>query len=186
VPEALLPRVLLVFGLGFLVANVTLGLRILRNRRLRPSAVLTWPVPHPPFHSVEVTLSVILFILVFVKLIVLRQLPTTAFGEIMMLVYYGYMRPRRLQLAYGFFRRGVWMHDGFLAYRDIGEIKWHEDDQVTLLLVPKSQQAARRLVVPQEYFGAVRRILRDRIAAGEITLDGKTLDLGMEDQRYDV
>jgi len=45
---------------------------------------------------------------------------------------------------------------------------------------------ARRLVVPHSHYGAARRLLRDKIAAHDIHFTGKTLDLGMHDERDDV
>jgi hypothetical protein len=45
---------------------------------------------------------------------------------------------------------------------------------------------ARRLVVPDHYYGAARRLLRDKIAAHDIRFTGKALDLGMHDEKDDV
>jgi hypothetical protein len=45
---------------------------------------------------------------------------------------------------------------------------------------------ARRLVVPERHYGAARRLLRDKIAAHDIHFTGKTLDLGVHDERDDV
>jgi hypothetical protein len=45
---------------------------------------------------------------------------------------------------------------------------------------------ARRLEVPDRYYGAARRLLRDKIAAHDIHFTGKTLDLGLHDDRDDV
>ena len=36
------------------------------------------------------------------------------------------------------------------------------------------------------YYGAARRLLRDKIAAHDIHFTGKTLDLGVHDERDDV
>ena len=45
---------------------------------------------------------------------------------------------------------------------------------------------ARRLVVPDRYYGAARRLLRDKIAAHDIHFTGKALDLGLHDDKDDV
>jgi hypothetical protein len=45
---------------------------------------------------------------------------------------------------------------------------------------------ASRLVVPDSLYGAARRLLRDKIAAHDIHFTGKTLDLGVHDERDDV
>ena len=39
---------------------------------------------------------------------------------------------------------------------------------------------------PHPYYGAARRLLRDKIAAHDIHFTGKTLDLGAHDERDDV
>lgn len=185
-PEAFVSRVLFLFGLGFLAANLRLGVRIVRNLRLRRSAVLTWPAPRPPFYRLGLLLGVVLFVLVFLKVIIWRQPPTTAFGEIMMLVYYGYMLPLSLRIAFGFYEHGVWLDDGYMAYSQIGNIQWREQDELTLLVIPRAKRLARRLVVPQELYGAVRRVLRDHIAHHDIEFTGKPFDLGTHDRRDDV
>ena len=45
---------------------------------------------------------------------------------------------------------------------------------------------ARRLAVPETYYGEARRLLRDKIATHDIHFTGKTLDLGLHDERDDV
>jgi hypothetical protein len=52
--------------------------------------------------------------------------------------------------------------------------------------MPRMKTLARRLDVPDRYYGEVRRLLRDRIAGQEITLGDKALDLGSHDQNEDV
>ena len=48
------------------------------------------------------------------------------------------------------------------------------------------REFGRRLTVPQGYYGAARRVLRDKIAAHDIHFTGKSLDLGDHDERDDV
>ena len=57
---------------------------------------------------------------------------------------------------------------------------------MTLVLLHRWRSFARRLSVPQRYYGAARRVLRDKIAAHDIHFTGKTLDLGAHDERDDV
>ena len=63
---------------------------------------------------------------------------------------------------------------------------WREGEQLTLVLIYRMRAFARRLVVPEVYYGAARRLLRDKIAAHDIHFTGKPLDLGMHDERDDV
>lgn len=182
----LLPRVLFVLGLGFLVANLRLLLQFIRFLRLRSSALLTWPGRRPPFYGLLLVLGAVLSILIIYKLGVLQQHPKQVFGESMMLVYYGYALPLSLKIGRGFYEEGIWADGGFMPYSSIGGLTWREEGQVTLVLMHRMRAFARRLVVPDSYYGAARRLLRDKIAAHDIHFTGKTLDLGVHDERDDV
>ena len=182
----LLPRVLFVLGLGFLVANLRLLLQFIRFLRLRSSALLTWPGRRPPFYGLLLVLGAVLSILIVYKLGVLQQHPKDVFGESMMLVYYGYALPLSLKIGRGFYEDGIWADGGFMPYSSIGGLTWREEGQVTLVVMHRMRAFARRLVVPDSYYGAARRLLRDKIAAHDIHFTGKTLDLGLHDERDDV
>lgn len=182
----LLQRVLVVLGAGFLVANLRLLVHWARSVRLKPSAVLTWTVPHPRYFRFFVLLAVVLSLLVFVKLALLRLPFLEYFGELMMLTYYGVMAPLTLRIGRGFYEEGVWVDGGFLRYEQIGGIAWKEGAEPTLLFMPRSRPLAHRLTVPQHLYGAVRRELRDRIAQHAIRFSGEGLDLGHHDEREDV
>src|SRR5206468_9781813 len=88
--QPFLTGVLLLLGVGFLVANARLVLEYLRFRRRRRGALLVWPSRTPANDGVALAIGVMLGFLVFYKLIRLRQYP---FGEIMMFVYYAYLMP---------------------------------------------------------------------------------------------
>jgi hypothetical protein len=52
---------------------------------------------------------------------------------------------------------------------------------VTLVIVSKLRNLARRLIVPGDKYGAARRLLRDKIGDHEISFGGG-LDLGGSDR----
>jgi hypothetical protein len=54
------------------------------------------------------------------------------------------------------------------------------------VLLYRWRSFARQLIVPELYYGQARRLLRDKIAAHDIHFTGKTLDLGVHDERDDV
>ena len=182
----MLPRVLLLLGAGFAVANARLLLQFLKFLRLRSSAVLTWPAGRPPYALFFAALAGALGLLVIVKLVIQQRPPTEAFGESMMLIYYGYAAPLSWRIGRGFYRDGIWADSGFMPYAEIGGLTWRENDEVTLVVISRFKRLARRLVVPLNLYGEARRILRDHIEANEIVFAGQTLDLGGHDEREDV
>lgn len=181
-----LPRVLFVLGVGFLVANLRLLFQFIRFARIRSSAILTWPGHKPPMYGMLLILGALLAVVIVCKLAYLHQHPKQVFGESMMLVYYGYALPLSLKIGRGFYADGIWADSGFVPYSHIGGLTWREGEQITLVLMYRMRNFARRLVVPDRYYGAARRVLRDRIAAHDIHFTGKSLDLGLHDERDDV
>jgi hypothetical protein len=183
--RALLPHVLLLFGVGFLIANLRAGLDLLRYWRRRRGALLTWPGRRPPYYGLILFLGVTLGLLLIVKVLFMQRSPAQLFGEGMMFLYYAYAVPLSRRIGRGFYADGIWAENGFMPYGQIGGIAWREGEQVTLLLVSRLKQMARPLVVPTAYYGAVRRLLRDKIAAHDIQFSGGGMDLGY-DLRDDV
>jgi hypothetical protein len=183
--ERILLGLLLVLGGGFLVANVRLLAQYARFWRLRSSAVLTWPAGRPPYAVFFAVLAGALGLLVIVKVVILR-IPSQAFGESMMLLYYGYAAPLSWRIGRGFYRDGIWSDSGFMRYAEIGGLSWREDRDVTLVLISRARRLARRLKVPLPLYSEARRILRDHITAHDIHFAGQTLDLGGHDEREDV
>ena len=183
---AVLPQLLFFLGVGFFVADVRLFFQFIRFQRLRSSALLTWPGPRPPFYGLLLAIGAILSVLIVYKLAFLRMRPADVFGETMMLVYYGYALPLSLKIGRGFYEEGIWADAGFIPYSRIGGLTWREGEQLTLVLLQRWRNFARRLTVPQPLYGEARRVLRDKIAAHDIHFTGKPLDLGMHDERDDV
>lgn len=184
--HVLLQGILSVLGAGFLVANLLVVARLLRFRRLRPSALLIWPGPTPPFYALLLALGAVLAVLVIVKLGFQRRPPWDAFGETMMSVYYAGLLPLSLRIGRGFYADGIWTESGFMPYSQIGGLRWREGEPPTLVVIDRARQLARTLVVPDTHYGAARRLLRDKIAAHDIMFVGKSLDLGAHDERDDV
>ena len=182
----LLSRILIVLGAGFLIVNVRLFWQFIRFKRIRRSALLTWPGRRPPLYTLFLGVGALLGLLIIYKLAVLKLHPVQVFGESMMLVYYVYALPLSLRIGRGFYEDGIWTEAGFMPYSRIGGLTWREEGQITLVLMYRMRNFARRLIVPERYYGAARRVLRDKIAAHDIHFTGKTFDLGMHDERDDV
>ena len=188
-PESLLPgfvwaapRLLFVLGLGFLAANIKVTADLLRYRWRRRFALLTWQNPKPPYYGLNLALGVALGLLIAYKLLVLRRGPDQLFGEAMMFVYYGYAFPLSARIARGFYRDGVWSDSGFMRWAQISGVSWREEGRVTLILISKFRDIARRLEVPGHLYGQARRVLRDRILEHKLHVGGAGLDLGSRDE----
>ncbi len=177
------PRLLVLFGLGFLAANLRLGLDLARYQRRRRAALLVWPGPKPRFYGFNLALGAVFAVLIVVKLFVLRRPLAQLFGESMMLLYYGYAFPLSTRIARGFYADGVWSDSGFMRWEEISAVSWKPGTPVTLILVSDRRSVARRLQVPGMAYGEARRLLRDRITAHDIHIGGAGLDLGSRDER---
>ncbi len=172
---------LLLLGFGFLVANVKLAFDYVRFLRLRRSALLIWRTPKPPYYTFGLGLGVALGLLVFAKLVLLHR---QAFGESMMFLYYAYFFPMSLTIGRGFYEDGIWAETTFIPYHEVGGISWREGEhQVTLVVISRLRNLARRLIVPGDKYGAARRLLRDKIGEHAIHFTGTGLDLGAHDER---
>jgi len=182
----LLPRILYVIGGGFLLINLHQFYQYFKYARLRTSALLTWSPSMPPLYRWFFWVGAVLAILVFYKLMILKLHPKFVFGETMMLVYYVYALPLGVKIKRGFYEDGIWTEGGFVPYVNIGGLTWRDGAPPILVMSYRWRTFARQLVVPEPYFGQARRLLRDKIAAHDIHFTGKTLDLGLHDERDDV
>ena len=172
---------LLLLGFGFLIANAKLAYDYVRFLTRRRSALLTWRIPKPPQYTFAIGLGVALGVLVFVKLVFLRR---QAFGETMMFLYYAYFFPMSLTIGRGFYEDGIWADTTFIPYPEVGGISWREGEhQVSLIVISRLRNLARRLNVPGDKYGAARRLLRDKIGEHAIHFMGTGLDLGAHDER---
>lgn len=170
-------------GGGFFFANTRLLLDYMRFKRRRRGAMLVWPSPPPPFYRLTVVLGVATGVLVFVKLFVVHR---QAFGEIMMFVYFGYLLPLSRRIGRGFYEDGIWADTQFIPYTEVGGVTWREGEHsVSLVVISRLKNLARRLAVPPEHYGEARRLLRDKIGHHEIQF-GTGLDLGVHDERDDA
>ena len=175
---------LLVLGAGFLIANVRLIAEYFRFVRRRGQALLSWPSPVPPYYGMQLAIGIAVGLLLFYKLAVLHR---QAFGESMMFLYYAYLVPLSLRIRRGFYQDGIWADSTFIPYNEVGGLTWREaGDKVSLIVISRLRNLARRLAVPAEHYGAARKLLRDKIGAHEIHFLGTGLDLGEHDERNEA
>ena len=194
----LLPQILLVLGLGFLIANLRVALELMRWMRHRSKALITWPARKPPYYGLSLGIGLMLGILILVKAYLawrrggvlaewLSLFGRNAFGELMMFVYFGYMMPLSTRITRGLYVDGIWTDSGFMPYEQIGGITWREGTHPTLVIISRLKALARRLEVPASFLAEVRRVLRDKISTHAIAMDeGPGLHLGARDARDGV
>ncbi len=180
------PRVLFVFGLGFLAANLKVTADLLRYQWRKRFALLTWQNPKPRYYGLNLALGVVLGLLLAYKLFVMRRQPDQLFGEAMMFLYYGYAYPLSVRISRGFYRDGVWSDSGFMRWPQISAVSWQDDGRITLILISQFRNIARRLEVPGHLYGQARRVLRDRIRDHALHIGGSGLDLGSRSEEDSV
>jgi len=184
--QPVLPRILFLFGIGFLLADAKILVDYVRFRRRRGLAILTWPDPRPRFSWLNTGIAVVLGLLLVYNLAVQRRASVQVFGEAMMFLYYAYLAPLGRQIGRGFYEDGIWADSAFIPYWQIGGISWREGEQVTLVVISRLRNLARRVIVPGSHYAEARRVLRDKIQAHDIHFAGTGLDLGNHDEREDV
>jgi hypothetical protein len=172
------PRLSLLFGLGFLAANLKLLVDLLQYRRRRRHALLVWEGARPKYYGMNLALGAVFGVLLAVNVFWLRRPLKDLFGELMMLTYYGYAFPFSVRIARGFYEEGIWSDSGFMRWGQISAVTWKEEGSVTLVLISHFKSIARRLDVPGHLYGQARRLLQDRIKSQEMHMGGAGLDLG--------
>ena len=173
----LAPRLLLLFGVGFLVANLKVARELVAYHRRRRSALLVWPRPKPRYYSMSLLIGVILGLLLAAEILLKRPV-YSLFGEAMMFIYYICLFPLATRIARGFYQDGVWSDTGFMPWSQISAVSWRDEGSVTLMLISHAKSIARRLEVPTSQYGEARRVLLDRVKAHDIHMGGAGLDLG--------
>jgi len=193
------PRILVVLGVGFLIANLRIGIDAFRFLKRRSTAILTWRGSKPRYYGMQLGLGVVLgLLLVYDSVVLVRALQIErtqaalvrrapqVFGVAMMFLYYGYALPLSLRIGRGFYSDGIWSESGFVPYWKIGAVSWKEGRDPALVIVSRLRSLARRLTVPGIHYAAARRLLRDKIATHDIQLLHTGLELGAHDERDDV
>ena len=177
----LAPRLLLLFGVGFFVANLKVGFELLRYHRAKRSVLLVWPKPKQRYYAMSVLIGVILGLLLAAEILLKRPI-YSLFGEAMMFIYYICLFPLATRIARGFYQDGVWSDTGFMPWSQISAVSWRDEGSVTLMLISHGKSIARRLEVPGAQYGEARRVLLDRVKAHDIHIGGAGLNLGTREE----
>ena len=148
----------------------------LRFRRVRPTALVTWPVPRPPNFGLLLALGALGVVVTVVNTFLDRPFHHIL-GLGAMALYFVLMVPLARTIELGFYRDGVWADGGFVPYRDIARLAFRETPEIVLLLLPRGQAAPFHLPVPRGEYGAVRKLLEEKIRARVVCTDEAILGL---------
>jgi hypothetical protein len=172
--ETMLTVVLVGVGLYFSVLLARGFAGYLRFLRMRQSAVLTWRARRP-FHFALV-LGVVSLAVAVLNTSLDRPF-LHLYGQYATAVYFILMVPLSARIRLGLYRDGVWADTGFLPYARIGRMAFREGPEIVLLLLQRGAARAFRLVVPPEEYGAVRKLLEEKVRERVVNVETGILGL---------
>ena len=174
--ETALSVVLLGLGVYFLVLLIR-GLRgYLLFRKVRPTALLTWPVPRSGQFPFLLALGVAATAVTALNAYLDRPLHHVL-SQALMAAYFILMVPLCQNIRLGFYDQGVWADTGFLPYANIARIAFREKPEIVLILLPRGRSGSFRLPVPPDEYGAVRKVLEEKIRARVVNIEAGILGL---------
>jgi hypothetical protein len=175
--DTILTLGLLGLGIYFSVLMVRGMAGYLRFRRLRSTALLTWPGPRPANFPFLLTLGVVSAGLAVLHAYLARPLHHV-YSQAIMALYFILMVPLSARIHLGLYRDGVWADAGFLPYTKIGRMAFRESPEIVLILLPRGRSSGSfRLLVPPEEYGAVRKVLEEKARAHVLNVEAGILGL---------
>jgi hypothetical protein len=174
--ETMLTVILTALGVYFSVLLFR-GMRgYLLFRKMRPFALLTWR-PRPPAHfRMMQVLGVASTAVTLLNSYLDRPFAHVA-SQGLMAVYFVLMVPLASNIPLGLYRDGVWASTGFLPYQRIGRMAFRESPEIVLVLLTRERAEPFVLPVPPEEYGAVRKVLEEKIREHVVTPEKAILDL---------
>jgi hypothetical protein len=168
---------LLGFGIYFSVLLIRGLAGYFRFRRVRPTALLTWPVKRPPNFGILIGLGVVAGAVTLLNSLMQRPLHHV-FSQAVICLYFVLMVPLSSRIHLGLYRDGVWADDGFLPYARIGRMAFRETPDIVLILLPRGGASGSfRLPVPRDEYAAVRKVLEEKIRARILNVEAGLLGL---------
>ena len=157
-----------------LIARGLAGYRLFL--KVRPTALLTWPVRRPTHFPFLLALGVVAAALAVINSTMHRPFHHV-YSQGVMAVYFVVMVPLSARIQLGLYRDGVWADAGFLPYEKIARMAFREAPEIVLIMVPRGRSGAFRLPVPSSEYGAVRKILEEKIRARVVNVEKAILGL---------
>jgi hypothetical protein len=173
--DVFLTLILLGLGIYFSILVAFALSRYLLFRRLRPTALLTWPG-----RSRHLPLLVALGILSLGVAVLngsLRRPFHHVYSQGVMAAYFILMVPLLSRIHLGLYEDGVWADPGFLPYGKIGRMAFVETPEIVLVMLPRGGSRTFRLLVPPGEYGAVRKVLEEKIRNHVLKMEEAILGL---------
>ena len=98
-------------------------------------------------------------------------------GQYATAAYFILMVPLSTRIRLGLYRDGVWADTGFLPYARIGRMAFREGSEIVLILLQRGAAWAFRLSVPPEEYGAVRKVIEEKIRERVVNVEAGILGL---------
>jgi hypothetical protein len=164
-------------GVYFTVQLVRGLLGYRRYRRVRPTALATWPAPRQTQTIWLVVLGVVGGGLAVLNAFLQRPV-YHVYGLAVMAAYFLVMVPLATRIRLGLYRDGIWADAGFIRWEEVSRVAFLETPQIVLLLVPRrGRRRSYRLPVPATEYGGVRKLLAEKTRDGTLHLDSAILGL---------
>ncbi len=171
------------FGVIFAGLGLYFGVLLLRGlagyfrfRRLLPTALLTWPVPRPRSGPLLFALGLISAAITVLNGYMARPLHhVVSLG--LMALYFMLMVPLAGRIRLGLYEGGVWADAGFLPWGRIGRMAFQEDPEIVLILLPRGGSGSFSLPVPPDEYGAVRKLIEEKVRARVVNMEEGILGL---------
>lgn len=174
--ETILGLGLVGVGLYFTALVVRDLVGYLRFRRLLPTALLTWPMPRPRGGSFLFALGLVSAGIAVLNGYMARPLHhVVSLG--LMALYFLLMVPLASRIRRGLYEGGVWADAGFLPWERIARLAFRETPEIVLMLLPRGRSGWFRLRVPRDEYGAVRKLIEDRVRAHVVNVESGILGL---------
>jgi hypothetical protein len=172
-----------IFGIVFAGLGIYFGVLLLRGlagylrfRRLLPTALLTWPVPRPRSGPILFALGLVSTAITLLNGYLARPLHhVVSLG--LMALYFMLMVPLAGRIRLGLYEGGVWADAGFLPWGRIGRMAFREDPDIVLVLLPRGGSGSFRLPVPPDEYGAVRKLIEEKVRAHVVHMEEGILGL---------
>jgi hypothetical protein len=147
-----------------------------RFRRVRPTALLTWPNRRPSHLPFLLGLGVVSLALTILNGYLGRPFHHV-YSQAVMAAYFTVMVPLSCRIHLGFYRDGVWADAGFVPYASIARLAFRESPELVLILLPRGRAGSFRLPVPSDEYGAVRKLIEEKIRARVLNVEQGMLGL---------